>query len=53
MRCLEALYLKTKYFSGIVPKSNEYKRLRLDLAKCGYDMEWCDGILEVLKTVRI
>lgn len=36
--------------SSIVPKSNEYKRLRLDLAKSGYDIETCDGILEVLKT---
>lgn len=36
--------------SNIQEKSNEYKRLRLDMAKAGYDMLKCDGILEVLKT---
>lgn len=36
--------------SNIVEKSNEYKKLRLDMAKYGYDMLKCDGILEVLKT---
>ena len=36
--------------SNVVQDSNEYKKLRLDLAKYGYDMSKCDGILEVLKT---
>lgn len=36
--------------SNIVKNSQEYKRLRLDMAKAGYDMLECDGILEVLKT---
>lgn len=36
--------------TSILPKSSEYKRLRLDLAKSGYNMDECDGILEVLKT---
>lgn len=36
--------------SNIVEKSAEYKKLRLDMAKAGYDMLQCDGILEVLKT---
>ena len=36
--------------SNIVEKSFEYKKLRLDMAKAGYDMLKCDGILEVLKT---
>lgn len=36
--------------SSISPKSNEYKRLRLNLAENGYNIDECDGILEVLKT---
>lgn len=36
--------------SSIVQSSYEYKRIRLDLAKAGYDMGECDGMLEVLKT---
>ena len=36
--------------SSILQNSNEYKKIRLDLAKDGYDLDRCDGILEVLKT---
>ena len=36
--------------SNIVKDSIEYKKLRLDLAKYGYDILKCDGILEILKT---
>lgn len=36
--------------SNVIKNSIEYKRLRLDMAKAGYDMLQCDGILEVLKT---
>lgn len=36
--------------SSVVKSSLEYKKLRTDLAKAGYDMEKCDGVLEVLKT---
>lgn len=30
--------------------TNEYKRLKADVAKNGFDIEQCDGLIEVLKT---
>lgn len=36
--------------SNIVKDSSEYVKMKYDMAKDGYNIEECDGILEVLKT---
>ena len=36
--------------SSIVKDSGEYTKLKYDLGKDGYNIEECDGILEILKT---